>query len=271
MKISILTVKGSDYAYRILNYARHINFPIHSVFVIDYSFVKKINLIKSMYVRKLGYMEAIPIIIQRIIKEMRRLVNKQWNGKELIRDYKLLAENVLYTNDENNPEFIERIRSLEPDILLLGQIGIIRKNVLSIPKIATLNAHAAWLPEYRGNDVAYWTIYFKDFDKIGYTIHYVDEGADTGDIIKFVPYPPVHGDTIPKLIDRLCDESAKALVEMAMKLSKGIVEGYGQSKKSGRTYYAMPLPLRRFSENNLQKYLINNIHTQTTLTKHKVY
>lgn len=255
MRISVITVKGSDYAYRILNYARHINLPVHSVLVIDYSFAKKISLIKSMYVRKLGYIETIPIIMQRIIKEMRRLINKQWNGKEFIRDYKLLAENVLYANDENNPEFIECIRSLEPDILLLGQIGIIQKNILSIPKIATINAHAGWLPEYRGNDVIYWTIYFKQFNKIGCTIHYVDEGADTGDIIKFVPCPPVHGDTIPKLIDRICDESAKALVEMTIKLSEGVVEGYSQSKENGRTYYAMPLSLRRYSENNLQKFL----------------
>lgn len=211
-----------------------------------------------MYVRKLGYIGAIPIIVQRIIKEMKRLINKQWNGKEFIRDYKLLAENVLYTNDENNPEFIECVRSLEPDLLLLGQIGIIRKNILSIPKMAIINAHAGWLPEYRGNDVIYWTIYFKEFDKIGCTIHYVDEGADTGNIIKFVPCPPVQGDTISKLIDRIYDESAKALVEMAMKLSEGVVEGYSQSKESGRTYYAMPLSLCQYAENNLQKYLINN-------------
>jgi len=91
----------------------------------------------------------------------------------------------------------DKLRAAAPDLLLLGKPGIVRKQILDIPRVGTLNCHPGKLPCYRGNDVIYWTCLHKDFHHLGYSIHLVDEGVDTGPVISFTSAPPRQGENIP--------------------------------------------------------------------------
>lgn len=81
----------------------------------------------------------------------------------------------------NGPRTIAALRTARPDLLLLGGCGILGPDVLAIPRIGTLNAHPGWLPDYRGVDVVAWSLH--NGDAPGATVHWVDAGVDTGDII----------------------------------------------------------------------------------------
>ena len=83
--------------------------------------------------------------------------------------------------DLNNPMTIKILEKLQPDLLLQGGVGIIKKMVLDVPTIGILNSHPGLLPEYRGCMAVEWSIL--NDDPVGATCHFVDEGIDTGPII----------------------------------------------------------------------------------------
>ena len=46
-----------------------------------------------------------------------------------------------------------------------------------------MNIHRGSISKYRGLDSHLWALYNKDFNKLGITIHYIDDTLDTGDIL----------------------------------------------------------------------------------------
>ena len=67
--------------------------------------------------------------------------------------------------------------------MVIGHTGILKENILAIPRIGTLNCHPGILPNYKGLDSIFWACYNKDFSNIGTSVHFVDKGIDTGDIV----------------------------------------------------------------------------------------
>ena len=84
---------------------------------------------------------------------------------------------------KNNEEFIEELKKLNPDAIVVVAYGkILPKEILEIPKLGCINVHASLLPKYRGAAPIQWAIINGD-KKTGVTTMYMDEGMDTGDII----------------------------------------------------------------------------------------
>jgi methionyl-tRNA formyltransferase len=79
------------------------------------------------------------------------------------------------------PSGIDLLRSLDLDYFLSVHFPyIITQEVLDIPRIGTLNLHPAYLPYNRGWHTPSWAIL--EGTPYGATLHWVDEGIDTGDI-----------------------------------------------------------------------------------------
>lgn len=76
---------------------------------------------------------------------------------------------------------IDQVRSLQADLAIHAGAGIIRAPLLAVPRIGTINAHMGLLPLYRGMNVAEWARFLGG--PLGCTVHFVDAGIDTGDII----------------------------------------------------------------------------------------
>ena len=58
---------------------------------------------------------------------------------------------------------------------------ILKQDIFGIPKIGVINFHPSYLPYNRGKHYNFWTIV--EGTKFGVTLHFIDEGIDTGDII----------------------------------------------------------------------------------------
>lgn len=83
-------------------------------------------------------------------------------------------------NDEASKKFLY---SLQPDIIVSAYFSqILKKTVLEIPKIGTLNIHPALLPDYKGAMNYFWVLKNGE-DKAGVSVHWIDEGIDTGEIL----------------------------------------------------------------------------------------
>ncbi|HOX05775.1 MAG TPA: formyltransferase family protein [Planctomycetota bacterium] len=84
--------------------------------------------------------------------------------------------------DPNGPEFHELLRRVAPDAVLNQSERLLRREVLSIPRLGFVNRHASLLPACRGR-MAGFRSHAAEPPRYGLTIHAVDEGVDTGPII----------------------------------------------------------------------------------------
>lgn len=133
---------------------------------------------------------------------------------ELAREYGiplLLHPNV------NSDEFLEIAKRYEADLFVSMSFNqIFRRIFIDLPKYGTINCHAGKLPFYRGRNILNWAL-INDEKEFGITVHYVDEGIDTGDIILQRVYPITDEDDYGTLLDVAYTQCADILYD-AIKL-----------------------------------------------------
>ncbi|MEZ4739710.1 MAG: formyltransferase family protein [Flavobacteriales bacterium] len=83
----------------------------------------------------------------------------------------------------NDPATAELIRNARPDVLAVFGTGVLKEHMLSLAPSGALNAHSSILPWYKGTRSEFWQCLFNDRDHVGITIHRIDPGVDTGDIL----------------------------------------------------------------------------------------
>ena len=82
----------------------------------------------------------------------------------------------------------EVLEKIAPDIIVVAAFGqIISKEILELPKYGCINVHASLLPAYRGAAPIQWAVINGDKES-GVTIMQMDEGLDTGDMLKRMFY-----------------------------------------------------------------------------------
>lgn len=87
-------------------------------------------------------------------------------------------------NRLRDEESIEFIREINPDVIIVAAFGqILPKEILEIPPYGCINVHASLLPKYRGSAPIQYAI-INGEEETGITIMQMDEGIDTGDMIR---------------------------------------------------------------------------------------
>ncbi|OPX18461.1 methionyl-tRNA formyltransferase [candidate division WOR-3 bacterium 4484_100] len=90
---------------------------------------------------------------------------------------------VFTPDNPNDPSFVEKISSLQPELLILSSYGFILKEpLLRIPKLGSINIHPSLLPKYRGAAPIQRALMSGE-EKTGITVIFMDEKIDHGDII----------------------------------------------------------------------------------------
>ncbi len=121
----------------------------------------------------------------------------------------------------NSSEFIKKVKSYDPDLLVSMSFNQIFKTaILEVPKLGVINCHAGKLPFYRGRNILNWVL-INDEKEFGITVHYVDEGIDTGDILKQLIYPITDEDDYYSLLKIAYAECASILYETIKDIQKG--------------------------------------------------
>lgn len=156
----------------------------------------------------------------------------------------------LYSVGNHNDETCqELLKADQPDILVLGGTRIIKPRILEIPKVATLNAHPGLLPWLRGSASVGWALY-KDFPE-GATVHFIDPGIDTGDIIYREELPVYHSDTYESLNGRISRLSAQLMVRAMQAHVQGNVPRTPQPTDEGETFRVIPDDLLEIGKQRL--------------------
>ena len=141
-----------------------------------------------------------------------------------VKDFAISKNLEIYQPEKirNNVDFIEKIKSLEPDVICVVAYGkILPKEMLDIPKYGCINVHGSLLPKYRGAAPIQWAVLNGD-KTTGITTMYMDVGMDTGDMILKEEVEIGKDETTGELWERLSKIGGELLVETLKQIEKGI-------------------------------------------------
>lgn len=128
----------------------------------------------------------------------------------------------LKTENINSERFLSEIEGYHCDLLVSMSFNQIFKAPI-LSKYKVINCHAGKLPFYRGRNILNWVL-INDEKEFGITVHYVDEGIDTGDIILQKTYPITDNDDYDTLLTKAHNECANLLYEALNKIKNNEVK-----------------------------------------------
>jgi len=128
---------------------------------------------------------------------------------------------VLQPERPDTPEFLDTLRSHQPDLGVVAAYGhILKPQVLALPAYGLINVHASLLPQLRGAAPIQHAI-LQGRPETGVSIMQMDEGLDTGPVLLRVPTTVLPDETAGELTTRLAELGALALVEALTLVASG--------------------------------------------------
>jgi methionyl-tRNA formyltransferase len=239
MRVAVLTNNSSLFGKKLLNEFLANQIPLAQVIVIKQPVDYYLKLFS--YVRKrVGVVDAVLFSVRRVLQP--RAAPAMWRERPFIQQYEAMGLPFAFTDGTNSARTLELLEECKPDLLILGQTGIVRKRVLAIPARGTLNAHPGILPDYRGIDCERWAIHQRDFDSIGCSVHWVDAGVDTGSILTIQRYTLAPHETLESLDENLENLTVRTLVQTVVSITSGDpLDAQPQSRENGKQYYKMSI------------------------------
>ena len=138
---------------------------------------------------------------------------------------------VLQPEKVKEPEFVEQLRSYEPDLIAVTAFGqILSEPILEMPKYGCINVHASLLPKYRGAAPIQWAV-IDGCEYSGVTTMQMNEGLDTGDILLTEKVKLDPKETGGSLFDRLSDVGAQLLVKTLEEAKAGTLKPQKQNEE----------------------------------------
>lgn len=158
--------------------------------------IKKLGLFKVL--GQMAFSAAIVPFLKKTSKKRVLEIIEQY-GIDITPNY-LEKDSTMFVDSVNSKECIKALQEISPQIVIVNGTRIISSEVLNSIDSVFINMHAGITPKYRGCHGAYWALYNNDQENMGVTVHLVDEGIDTGNILyqeniaitksdNFVTYP----------------------------------------------------------------------------------
>lgn len=161
------------------------DFEIGNVIIEDS--VSAVKFLKQRY-KKVGLVRVVDqLFFIATINKFLSIMTTKRQAKIMISDKlydrEIPQDKITRVKSANAAETIQRIKDINPDIILVNGTRILSKKLLDSTTAKIVNIHAGITPDYRGVHGAYWAYVNKEPQMAGVTLHYVDSGVDTGNII----------------------------------------------------------------------------------------
>ena len=186
MKKIVMLCSRGDSSYLVYNKLSE-HFSVEKVIIEDSVSTK--NLLKRR-IKKLGFMTVlgqvlfvgfiVPFLKKASVDRKKEILNEYGASVD---DGVMMASEPVFVNSVNDKKCIETLKEINPDIVVVNGTRIISEEVLNCVNAKFVNLHAGITPKYRGSHGAYWALYNDDKENAGVTVHFVDKGIDTGNII----------------------------------------------------------------------------------------
>ncbi|MBT6012111.1 MAG: formyl transferase [Candidatus Marinimicrobia bacterium] len=127
----------------------------------------------------------------------------------------------LLTNNVNKQESVDWIAALTPEVIFcLGWSRLINNNLLNLPPLGVIGFHPTALPKNRGRHPLIWALVL-GLKKTASTFFFMDEGADSGDILSQQEIIISDDDDAQSLYRKMSETAKKQLLDIVPDLSKG--------------------------------------------------
>ena len=137
----------------------------------------------------------------------------------------------------NSDDFYEVAQKYACDLFVsMSYNQIFHRRIYNLPPLKTINCHAGQLPRYRGRNILNWAL-INDEKEFGITVHYVDDGIDTGDIILQRTYPIKDEDNYNTLLEIAYKECPDILYQAIKEIQNGIIHRIPQATISQHGLY----------------------------------
>ncbi len=127
---------------------------------------------------------------------------------------------ILQPESPKDLAFIEEIKRLHPDVIIVVAFRILPKEVFTIPRLGAFNLHASLLPKYRGAAPINWAI-INGETETGVTTFFLQEKVDTGSVLLQARLPIKPEDNAGTIHDRLAEVGAEIVLHTVRLIEQG--------------------------------------------------
>ncbi|NOQ17371.1 MAG: formyl transferase [Methyloprofundus sp.] len=162
----------------------------------------------------------------------------------------------------NHPDVLKLAEETQPDVIAVFGTSLIKGPLLKMGKHGIVNLHGGLSPHYRGADCTFWALYNGEPDQVGCTLHFINEGIDTGKLIAHISPEIKATDDELTLFWRAVQDSATVYANLIDKFEQGGSLGQLQTEK-GSLYQVKDREL--IHEKKLNTMLENGLLEKNTL------
>lgn len=164
-----------------------------------------------------------------------------------------------------DPRILQKIKSLKPDIAVCAFFSyILKKEFIQLFPCGVINCHNSYLPYNRGKYPHVWAL--ATGSPYGVSIHFIDEGIDTGNIIARRRIKPLITDTSGTLYTKCLVSLVRLFKDTWPKMYKNTIKPIRQNNASASHHFAREIGKLDMIEIN-KKYralnLINQIRSRS--------
>jgi len=142
-------------------------------------------------------------------------------------------------NGINSPEFVAEMKKIGPDLIVSVAAPVIfKKDLIGSARLGCINIHNGKLPRYRGMMPNFWQLYHGE-ERVGITIHEVNEKIDDGRIIFQREVDVLPGETLESLMCRTKRIGAYCMIEAIDMVRSGNVH-YRDNAADKGSYFSFP-------------------------------
>jgi len=199
------------------------------------------------HLQKVGWRFAWLLFFQRFIQGIGYALSLVMPArrKRLLPAWKVARERdipVFQTRDVNAQATIEFVRQCQPDLLVSAYFSqILKSEIIQIPRFGVLNIHPGWLPAYRGAMAYFWVLH-NGSDSGGVSVHWIDEGIDTGELLERRSFPIPEKATQETVLTLTAVIGARLLRRVIRRLQsgQGVRKASTEVEATHGDYYPMP-------------------------------
>lgn len=114
--------------------------------------------------------------------------SKNHRIKSIMSEYNLsqksIPENLILNVDNvHSQRVMNQLKALKPELIVINGTRILKRDFIAATPCPIVNIHVGITPKYRGVHGGYWALYNNEQHLFGVTLHEVDQGIDSGEII----------------------------------------------------------------------------------------